>query len=80
MSKDLSEFVNHNCCNQLGCKSDIQTIVESLEALVKEAYDEGYNDCAGLNNVGIMDDEAEIGYKKSTVKRQLEELKQEVCE
>lgn len=80
MSKDLSEFVNLNCCNQFGCKSDIQTIVVSLEALVKEAYDEGYNDSAGINNVGIMEDEAEIAYQKSTVKRQLEELKQEVCE
>lgn len=75
MSKDLREFVNLNCCNQFGCKSDIQTIVVSLEALIEEAYEEGWIDFRRTDFSNPID-----AYKDSTVKRQLEELKQEVCE
>lgn len=79
MANDLSEFVNLNCCNQMGCKSDIQTIVESLEALIEEAYEEGYKYTIFPEDVVISSSEVEVAYKDSIVKRQLEELKQEVC-
>lgn len=65
----LENFVNINCCNQMGERTKFIKIIQSLEALVEEAYDEGYQD-------GYTD---EPGYfQSSTVKKQLDELKKEV--
>lgn len=82
MAKDLEEFVNINCCNQMGERAKFIEIIQSLEALVEEAYEEGYN-CAkgwyddGRNNYPY--DYSEYSdFKDSTVKKQLDELNKEV--
>tara|TARA_B100001063_G_scaffold227047_1_gene237141 strand:- start:17526 stop:17741 length:216 start_codon:yes stop_codon:yes gene_type:complete len=65
----LENFVSINCCNQMGERLKFIEIIQSLEALVEEAYEEGYQE--GYANLD--------GYfPSSTVKKQLDELKQEV--
>ena len=46
MDVNLEDFVNINCCNQLGCKLEIIELVTQLETLVEEAYEEGRIDGA----------------------------------
>lgn len=65
----LEEFVSINCCNQMGERAKFIEIIQSLEALVGEAYDEGYQD-------GYTDEP--VYFQSSTVKKQLDELKKEV--
>lgn len=72
MAKDLEEFVNINCCNQMGERAKFIEIIQSLEALVDEAYQEGWIDGRGT----WIDSGA--AYDASTVKKQLDELKKEV--
>lgn len=72
MDTSLGDFVNLNCCNQMGEKSNIIKIVESIEALVEEAYEEGFTDAHGCRQ-----DACEC-YPDSIVKSQLDELKKEV--
>ncbi len=68
----LENFVSINCCNQMGERTKFIEIIQSLEALVEEAYDEGWGD--GYDE----DPHSHTGFKNSTVKQQLNELKQEV--
>ena len=72
MAKDLEEFVSINCCNQMGERAKFIEIIQSLEALVEEAYDEGWED--GYDE----DPHSYTGFKSSIVKKQLDELKKEV--
>ncbi len=68
----LENFVSINCCNQMGERLKFIEIIQSLEALVEEAYQEGWED---RGDTWINPDAA---YSESLVKQQLNELKQEV--
>lgn len=69
METNLGSFVNIACCNQMGGKGKIIEVVQSLEALIEEAYEEGHND---------FHKEVKQGFQESTVKRHLDELNKEV--
>jgi len=70
MDNDLESFVRFNCCNQMGERAKFIEIIQSLEALVEEAYEEGYED-AHCSDGGS-------DFQASIVKEQLDELKKEV--
>ncbi len=69
----LENFVSINCCNQIGERLKFIEIIQSLEALVEEAYQEGWDD---FGNYAWR--KAKANFQESTVKKQLDELKQEV--
>ncbi len=73
METNLGSFVSINCCNQMGGRAKFIEIIESLEALVEEAYQEGSYD-----RQYNLETAAERTYQESVVKKQLDELKQEV--
>lgn len=69
----LENFVNINCCNQMGERAKFIEIIQSLEALVEEAYEESFQD---VSRRGWL--KQPTPFSGSTVKKQLDELKQEV--
>ncbi len=74
METNLGSFVSINCCNQMGERTKFIEIIQSLEALVEEAYQEGWDD---FGNYAWR--KAKANFQESVVKKHLEELKQEVA-
>lgn len=58
----------------MGERAKFIEIIQSLEALVEEAYEEGWEEDAESERGS-----ASYDYQYSTVKKQLDELKQEVA-